>query len=171
METNEKEIWKVLNGLNENYSISNFGRVKNNCKNFIRKLQHDKDGYLCFTYTINKKRYTKRVHQLVAIYFLNHIPNGIKDVVNHIDGNVANNNLTNLEIVTHRYNCSVAFLKNKENFSSNYVGVTWHKEKRKWHSQIRINKKKVHIGYFKTELEASNAYQKKLNNHGRLDKN
>ena len=157
-----EEKWKVLVGLNEKYSISNFGRIKNNNTNTIRKLQEDKDGYLYLMFNINKKRYMKRVHQLVGIYFLNHIPNGINNVINHIDGNVKNNNIHNLEIVTHRYNCSIAYSKNKESFSSIFVGVTWNKEKRKWCSQIRINKKKTHLGYFNTELEASNAYQLKL---------
>jgi hypothetical protein len=36
------------------------------------------------------------------------------------------------------------------------------KQKSKWVSQIRINKKKVFLGRYNLEIDAYNAYQKKL---------
>lgn len=41
---------------------------------------------------------------------------------------------------------------------SQYRGVTWSKAKKRWVVLIRSNRKKKHIGYFKDELAAANAY-------------
>jgi hypothetical protein len=55
-------------------------------------------------------------------------------------------------------------LRKQKNVSKNskYVGVSWDKQKSKWVSQIRINKKKVFLGRYDLEIDAYNAYQKKL---------
>lgn len=42
--------------------------------------------------------------------------------------------------------------------SSQYRGVQWSKQKQRWHAQIWVNKKKMHIGFFHTEKEAAQAY-------------
>lgn len=44
------------------------------------------------------------------------------------------------------------------NNTSNFRGVSWNKEKRKWHSYINVNKKRKHLGYFNTALESAKAY-------------
>lgn len=46
--------------------------------------------------------------------------------------------------------------------TSKYKGVSWHKISRKWVAQIAINGKKINLGYFTNEIDASNAYQKAL---------
>lgn len=48
----------------------------------------------------------------------------------------------------------------KENPSqtSNFKGVCWHKRVKKWIAKISIDKKRVHLGVFNTELEAARAY-------------
>lgn len=45
-----------------------------------------------------KKEY--RIHQLVAVTFLNHKINGHKSVIDHVDSNKLNNHVSNLQIVT-----------------------------------------------------------------------
>jgi hypothetical protein len=40
-----------------------------------------------------------RVHQLVAIHFMNHIPNKHHLVIDHIDGNKLNNHISNLQLI------------------------------------------------------------------------
>lgn len=51
-------------------------------------------------------------------------------------------------------------------FSSKYTGVSWSKKRKKWTAQITINYKQIFLGYFKTELEAHEAYQY-YKKHGR----
>lgn len=64
----------------------------------------------------------------------------------------------------------VAFLKNKkqQKKTSTYYGVSLTKTK-KWACSYMLNRKKVHIGTFDTELEACHAYNKvviELNKNG-----
>lgn len=44
--------------------------------------------------------------------------------------------------------------------TSVYPGVSWHKQRQKWEVQIKIEKKKRFLGYFKNELEAAYTYYK-----------
>jgi hypothetical protein len=100
-----------------------------------------------------------RVHQLVAIVFLNHKPCGHKLVIDHIDSNSLNNNLNNLRLVTNRENTS----KEKTIKKGLPACVYLHKPNNKYRVRIRINGKNTHLGYFKNILDAENAYFKKLN--------
>jgi len=153
------EIWKEVKNY-EGYFISNLGCVKSfkRGKEKILKPAIDGSGYFTVTFYYNKTKITKKIHQLVAIAFLNHSNCKYKLVVNHKNFNKLDNRLENLEVVTARVNCNKKHLKS----SSQYTGVGWHKQHLKWHSQIVINKKKIHLGYFTNEIDASNAYQKKL---------
>lgn len=171
----EEEIWKDVVGYEGLYEVSNFGRVKslnrtvgkNNGRTqtmpeIILKQAEDRYGYYFVNISRNGIQTKNKVHQLVACSFLNHIPSGYKYVVNHIDGNPKNNFVSNLEIVTHRENCSVCFRKNSHSFSSKYVGVSWNKPNKKWMSSILINGIRKNLGRFRTEEDASAAYQKAL---------
>lgn len=152
---NQEEIWKTIKG-HEDYKISNFGNVKSfKCgKERMLKTVQNKGGYLI----VNLEENTKYVHKLVAITFLNHKPSYYKLVVNHKDYNRLNNNINNLEIITQRENTNQKHLKSK----SKYVGVCWNKGVNKWQANIVINGKKKHLGLFINEIDASEAYQKKL---------
>ena len=44
------------------------------------------------------------------------------------------------------------------NCSSRYLGVMYEERYKKWRARIYINKKKIHLGYFKYEIEAAMAY-------------
>ncbi len=48
----------------------------------------------------------------------------------------------------------------KKTGTSKYKGVKWDKQRKKWHTQIKINYKTKHLGRFSTELEAAIAYNK-----------
>lgn len=153
------EIWKKIKDYPD-YEVSNLGNVKSLKfgKERILKPSFGNRGYLIVGLTNKKKRYTKTVHQLVAIGFLNHNPCGMKLVVDHIDFNKQNNNINNLRIVNSRENSS----HKEKQFTSKYTGVRWRNDRKKWTSQICINNVHIHLGYFKTEIEASIAYQEKL---------
>lgn len=62
----------------------------------------DKKGYKRVGLSINGKLLTKKLHRLVAECFISNFCD--KPQVNHIDGNKANNYITNLEWVTNREN-------------------------------------------------------------------
>ena len=80
-------------------------------------------------------------------------------VVDHIDNNSLNNCLDNLQIITPRKNTS----KDRKGHSSKYIGVTWHKQASKWVVHILNNNKREYLGLFEIELDAANAYKKRLN--------
>lgn len=164
------EEWRDIPGYEGMYQVSNNGRVKslprerNNARaRWKSKEKILKPGYGGFRYAIvallkGKKQKTHKVHSLVAQAFLNHEPCGLKVVVDHIDNDPTNNNLENLQLITHRLNCS----KNIIGSASKYVGVTRSKELSKWRAQIRHKNKLVHLGYFTNEKEAAQAYQQAL---------
>lgn len=158
------EIWKDINGYEGLYQVSDLGRIKSLGNNLNRKekiLKQTISGskkYLNVTLCKKCKCGTFRVHQLVAIAFLNHRPNRFEIVVNHIDTNKINNKLSNIELVSHRENTNRKHCKS----SSIYTGVHWSKSKNKWQSSIYINGATKYLGVFETEIDASNAYQKAL---------
>lgn len=97
-----KDIWFV----DSKYKISNCGNIisyKTGNK-IILKPKTDKDGYLVIGLRNTEgKRKFFRVHRLVAMIFIG-IPSEDKNIVNHIDGNVRNNHVSNLEWCDITYN-------------------------------------------------------------------
>jgi len=165
------EEFREVKGYEGLYEVSNLGRVRSldrtvitstGSRAYIGKIlkpAYDSFGYCVYGLCKEGKSINKRAHQLVAIAFLNHTPNGLKLVVDHIDANPKNNNLNNLQLVTHRFNISKG---SKGKSSSIYTGVTWHKLKQKWMSSITYEKKTYYLGYYNCELIASMVYDNKL---------
>jgi len=156
------EEYRAVKGYEGLYEVSNFGNVKSlkrkGCKSDrLLKSTKNTNGYL--TVSLFNKSCEKKiqVHQLVAIAFLNHIPNGNKIVVDHIDNNPINNRLDNLQLISNRENLS----KDRKG-TSKYTGVSWCNKSTKWKGTIRINGKTKHLGFFTNELQASNYYQYEL---------
>lgn len=93
-------FWKRY--LDTNYLVSKEGRVYNTKTKILLKATPRTSGYIVYTLRINNKNITKQAHILVLQTWR---PNDNKNmIVNHIDGNPANNNLENLEWVTKREN-------------------------------------------------------------------
>ena len=163
MKKKETEIWRVLPS-NENYLISDLGRVQvlprlsktgRKFKGKICKLSLNNQGYLC----VAIGQSPKRVHQLVAEAFLDHVPCGNKIVVDHINNDSKDNRLINLQLISQRENLS----KDKKGGTSKYVGVSWGNQMNKWRSDIAINGKQKYLGCFHSEEAAAEAYQDELN--------
>lgn len=167
----EKEIWKDIPGYEGYYQASNLGRVRSLDRTVTFSNGYDRfykggvmngsvnKGYRQYSLNINGVNRTFQCSQLVAMAFLGHVPNGYDSVVDHINGITDDDRLENLRIVTQRENSSTCFRSDKKSLSSKYVGVSFFKKQEKWAAQIYYKDKNVVLGYFKTELEASNAYQ------------
>lgn len=108
------------------------------------------NGYL----QVRIRRSPYAVHRI--IWYLN---TGIEPgnlIVDHIDGNKQNNRIENLRLATssqNRFNQKIR----KDN-SSGYKGVAWVKDKNKFRAVIHFNGKCKFLGYYKTAIEAHQAY-------------
>jgi len=91
-------------------------------------------------------------HQLIAITFLNHIPNAKLINVDHINNIKNDNRLINLQLISPRENTI------KDSFNkTGYNGVR--QDKNKFQALIQFNGKIVNLGYFDTPELASEKYQ------------
>lgn len=168
----ENEIWRDIPEYEGLYQVSNLGRVKSlprqaKAKSDSFRIVKEKiltpikssNNYLFVNLYKNDSVKNWMVHTLVAISFLNHVPDGYNTVIDHINNNKEDNRLENLQLTNAIYNSS----KNRTG-SSKHTGVSWYKSGKKWRAQIIINKKKIHIGYFKSEEDAHLAYKNYLKN-------
>lgn len=166
-----KETWKDIPGYEGLYQVSDLGRVRSldrevkdsrwgrqRRKGRVLKPGQNEKGYLKVVLSKNGKTKNQKIHQLVAISFLNHDPKDSKLVVDHIDNDKNNNRLYNLQLVTNRENAS----KDRNGYTSNYVGVYWEKQTKKWRAAIYVNGKSIKLGRFDSEYEAHLAYQNEL---------
>jgi hypothetical protein len=160
----KKEIWCGVVGYEDVYEVSSFGRVKSlrYGKNRILKHGVNSNGYAIVVLCKNKNKKSKKVHQLVAEAFLNHVPCGFNLVVDHINDIKTDNRVDNLQIVTMRYNVK----KTQGKYSSQFKGVCWCEGSKKWRVRFWDGNRNLDLGYFKNEIEASEAYQLKLKQLG-----
>ena len=150
-----EEVWKPVK---EHFSVSSMGRVKrNNGDKILPQYLGRRDGYWFVNLgTIEDKKY-KNVHRMVCEAF--HESDGVRNSVDHIDGDRKNNHVGNLRWATVSENNA-----NKEKRSgkctSSYKGVSWNKRKEAWQVQFSFKKKRYFQGYFKREqeLDAAKAY-------------
>ena len=156
-----EEIWKDIPNYEGLYQVSNLGKIKsfNSGKEKELKLIKHSKGYLKITLCKNKIQKRFLVHQLVAMTFLSHNPNGYKLVIDHINSNKSDNRLENLKIVSQREN----FSKERTSKSGLPVGICFYKKTNKFMARIGFSNKYKHLGYFSTSEEASSAYQQELN--------
>lgn len=144
------EIFKVIEK-HPDYLIGDKGTAKSLKfgRERVLKPQVNLKGYLQIV--INKRAYT--IHQLVAIAFLSHKPNGMNQVIDHIDFNPLNNSVENLQIISNRLNVS----KDKKNISG-LTGVSWSDSSKKWRGQIYAFGKNFNLGVWESKSRAKIAY-------------
>lgn len=167
-----EEIWRDIPNYKGIYQVSNLGRVKSlfryieSRKGVWRGIHEkilkpmangQKRKYYRVTLSKNGKLNIKTIHQLVALVFLNHTPNRQRHI-DHINNNPLDNRLENLQIITQRENNT----KDRRGGTSKYTGVWKASTGKKWGASISINSKAIRLGYFNNEIDASNAYKKRL---------
>ena len=139
----------LVNTMGDVFSMKRTTRDGRTLKPRLLKPRSNGNGYTKLTLVdANGKHHHKKIHRIVAEAFL-----GLKkdELVDHIDGNKANNFLSNLRVATHR--------TNSLNMSRNirHKGVC-SSTGGKWRARAWIDGKTRHIGLFDTQEEASKAY-------------
>jgi hypothetical protein len=76
------------------------------------------------------------------------------NTIDHIDRNPLNNNIFNLRIANNREQ-----ILNRD-ITINAKGYYYNKKRQTYYPEITLNNKKICLGYYKTEQEASNKYKK-----------
>ena len=106
------EVWKKVKGYEGIYEVSNYGNVKRvsgitgvNTKYlngyYLKPLDNGK-GYLRVKLTTNNKSKRIMLHRIIAEAFIPNPDN--KPVVNHINHNIVDNRINNLEWCTQSEN-------------------------------------------------------------------
>ena len=155
---NQVEEWRPIAGYEGLYEISNLGRVKTYYTKG-QKLKNDKEhvltphimgGYYKVVLHKDKKRKMVNIHRLIAMAFLENPKNDSE--VNHKDENKLNNQVSNLEWCSHRYN--ILYSRN--------IDKAYNKEKK----PVRVYDKN---GNFIGEYESGREAARKLNcNQGHI---
>lgn len=115
------EEWKDIKYFEGLYQISNYGRVKSlertrklyskeiYVPEIIRRTGCDMNGYQILPLNKDSKKYTKKIHRLVAESFISNPEN--KPCINHLNCNKNDNRVFNLEWCTikenNQYCCKV----------------------------------------------------------------
>jgi hypothetical protein len=106
------------------------------------------DGYVRIS--IDRKSY--KAHRLAWLYVHDEFP---PNEIDHINRVTSDNRICNLRSATrseNMHNTSIGI-----NNTSGHVGVSWHKQSKKWMAHIRVNCKKIHLGRFDDINEATAA--------------
>jgi hypothetical protein len=102
-------------------------------------------------------------HRLAWLYMTGKLPT---ESIDHKDMNPVNNRWGNLREASKSENAQNQREPQKNNRSSQYLGVSWSKRERKWLANINLEGKRIYLGRFDVEEDARDAYlQAKLKYH------
>ncbi len=174
------EIWKNIQNYEGYYEISNLGNIRSLEKTIYNKnglprklplknlkLSISTKGYLKIGLSKNDIKLNFELHRLLAIHFIKKTSEDF-NIVNHIDGNILNNNLDNLEWTTLRENTTHGILK--KSYTSKYINVYKNKNSKKWSACIGLNNKNHYLGSFENEIEANEEIIKFKENNNIINK-
>jgi hypothetical protein len=111
------------------------------------------DGYRSIQ--INSKLY--KAHRVIFLWHHGYLP----EFLDHIDRNPSNNSIDNLREATRQEN-GMNQKKHKsmngKPTTSDFKGVSWHKQHEKWMAYIVINRRQKYLGLFISGIDAALAY-------------
>lgn len=174
-----EEEWKIAI---KDYEVSNQGNVR--CGNKIIKCSIMNRGYKYFQLVEDYKRINHLIHHLVAKCFIGERPDGL--VIDHIDQNKLNNNVSNLRYVTQQVNSTnhkryrndivadtqrerknimskeyaIKSGKNQQIFRPRGTGTLNQRENGNWRCALTKDKIKIYDKTFKTKEEAEDFMKK-----------
>lgn len=103
-----------------------------------------------------QKRDTQRRVQFMHHMIVARVPG---KEIDHANGNRLDNRRSNLRLATRSQNNANRPMQ-VTGGASRYKGVCWRPHARAWKAYIKINKKQIHLGYYKVETEAALAYNR-----------
>lgn len=141
---NEIKLSRGLCALVDDEDFDSLSKFKwfahKDCKTFYARRNYTKDGV----------RKTIDMHRQIL---------DVSDCsiqIDHADCDGLNNQRFNLRKCSNSQNRMN--VRPAKNTSSKFKGVCWHKLAKKWGAGIGVNKKRIHLGYFKSEELAAKAY-------------
>ena len=155
---NNLEQWNQVSKF-PNYMISSCGRVMNITTFRVLRPIINSYGYLLVGLYKDGEMSNKKIHRLVAEAFILNLTD--LPCVDHKDRNSLNNHISNLRWCNQRENNQNR--SKRQNTSSVYKGVSFHKPLNKWCARIKHNGQRIHVGYFSDESDAGRAYDRKAN--------
>ena len=149
-----EEIWKQIENY-ENYSVSTFGKVRNDTTGKILKgCKKSQGNYECH-FTKDGIRKYFFIHRLIALAF---IPNPEEKLeIDHIDNDPSNNKIENLRWATRQENIWNRRIPSDN--KSGIKGVSWCNQTQKWRAQIHVDGITVHLGRYNTIARQTRANQ------------
>ncbi len=170
-----EEIWKDIPNYEGYYQASNLGNIRtceriikcsngkiNKYKSKNRKPSLSEYRMIALSKNGNLKMY--KISRIIANLFVKG-QSGIRNIVNHKDGNKHNDISENLEWCTNSENIIHSFDNNLSKSKNKIRGVFFEKRRNKWTATLYRNNKNIFIGRYLTEQEAINQYNKKLNEY------
>ena len=136
-----------------NYIIYENGKIINSKTNRVLKHTLGSHGYKTVSIRCENAKYKNLLlHRLLAFAFLGLDLNS-KLVVDHINNDKLDNELTNLQIVTRRLNNTKEF-----DGKTVYPGVHMDKGRKMYRARIKKEGKYLHLGSYSTPIEAYRSY-------------
>ena len=151
--------FKIIELHNNKLKVFECGKVlvlgkRMNKGEYYEKKCHIRCGYKSLDLFFEGKKKKYQVHRLIAFAYLGLDIENPKKVIDHINRDKLDNQVSNLRIVSQQENT----------FNRNVKG--YYKRGNKYVARIYINGKKICLGTYETETEAHNAYlQAKLIHH------
>ncbi|HED1260374.1 HNH endonuclease [Enterobacter hormaechei] len=133
------------------FFYKNYRRPVGTVAGYINSLGYVQIGIDCVAYG---------AHRLAWMYVHGNLP---EMDVDHINGNPSDNRIENLRLATHQQN--MCNRKKRIDNTSGYPGVYFNKAANKWRACIRVEGKRIHLGYFKTAQEAHDKYVEASKNY------